>query len=175
MECILFAYLLLAGLGDFPPDLLTLIDADMFFQSRQIPAEEDQLRKLAASQPVNAKGQVAQLLAIRWLGTHQVQSTHETLAGIARRNATSDPFGFAREYAERALASLEGKAPKTPTSSAGGLRNGLQWFPADGNFFGAIDLCDFLGEPTTSFGGFWHPQAQRTGKLRRSGRAMQAR
>lgn len=58
MECILFAYLLLAGLGDFPPDLLTLIDADMFFQSRQIPAEEDQLRKLAASQPVDAKGQV---------------------------------------------------------------------------------------------------------------------
>jgi hypothetical protein len=110
LNILIALYLLLAGFGDSPPDLLSFVDAEQYFRSRQIDVSAQHLAQLAEEQPAAAGGQVVQLLAIRWLGDQRVQEARAALTRIAERKILPlDPHGFARDYALHALASLDSK------------------------------------------------------------------
>src|SRR5262249_51293534 len=117
-----FLYLLLAGLGDSPRHLVTLIDAEPYFQSRQIEISAEHLEQLAGTPPADAKGEVAQLLAIRWLGEHRTEAARGTLERIAQGQVGEDKYHFAQEYARRALAALDGQRPARPRTAENSLR-----------------------------------------------------
>lgn len=140
-------FLMLAGTGNMPHDVVSVIDADDYFRSRQIAVKVADLVPLAEKEPKDGKAQIAQLLALRWLGEHPDQvkkdaKAREALEQIAAGKKGQDPVGFAREYAQEALALVEGKpAPKpTPLPEDSVRGDALKWFPNDAAFFGAIDL-----------------------------------
>jgi hypothetical protein len=137
---ILLTYLLLAGLGDSPCDLMTLIDADDYFRSRNVTPTAATMTELAGKKPTDAKAEVRQLLAIRWLGDHQVAAAQALLQQLANGKRAQDPGGFARDYAGRALARLAGKPLAPARAPEGSVHEGLAWFPVDVTFFGALDL-----------------------------------
>jgi hypothetical protein len=136
----LLAYLVLAGKGDAPPDLITLIDADTYFQARHITASAEQVEELARTLPTDLRKQVAQLLALRWLGDHRVEAARGALMAIADGRLAQDEYGFARDYARRALARLDGKSPAQVSGPGKDLRAALQWFPEDAESALGLDL-----------------------------------
>jgi hypothetical protein len=137
---LLWCYLLLAGFADSPCDLVTCIDADAYFQARHIAVTAERLQDRAAEEPADNAGQLARLLAIRWLGEHRVRAAGGTLWLLARGPVASDPHGFAQEYAARALARLDGKPFGRGPTRANWLREGLQWFPENVTCVAALDL-----------------------------------
>src|SRR5262249_14335396 len=78
--------------------------------------------------------------AIRWLGEHKVEKARKTLEKIAQGQVAQDRPGFARDYAKRALAQLDGQAVGPPESFKDRLHEALAWFPEDVACFGALDL-----------------------------------
>jgi hypothetical protein len=134
--------LFLVLLGGGRPDLLSAVDAGDYFKSRNIAAETAaQLTSPAHAETKTPKDDVARLLAIRTLGERREASARATLENIA-----GGPEGFAKDYAGTALAALDGKpAPAPPPMPADSVRSGgLEWFPADVDFFAALD---FRGAP----------------------------
>jgi hypothetical protein len=140
MELFIGVYLFLAGLGDSPRDLLTLIDADDYFRARQIDTSTENLKRLAGTPAADGKARVAQLLAIRWLGEHREKDAQETLRQLAEGTTAQDPLGFARDYAQRALAQIDGGPAGFPAVPPDSLRKAFQWFPRGVTWFGALDL-----------------------------------
>lgn len=140
--------MLLLGLGGggASNDLVSWMDADLYFQSREIKLEAPALAAQAAKEPKDAAASVAQLLAIRWLGEHpaetkQSKEAREVLEQLAAGKGAQDRLGFAREYARRALVRLDGKRPapeELPDNSV--KADALTWFPADSALVGAVDL-----------------------------------
>src|SRR5262249_31006008 len=111
----LFAFLVVSG-GNFPGDLVTLIDADMYFQARKVDVTAAQMVALAGKDPVDGKTQIAQLLALRWLGDHPNvvkadSKIRALLEVVAQGKKAQDPQRFARDYAQRALSRVDGKPP----------------------------------------------------------------
>jgi hypothetical protein len=133
-------YLLLAGKGDAPPDFVTLIDADDYFRARQIVASAERMEVLAQTEPTDGPRQIAQLLAIRWLGDHRMETARATLTRIGEGRLAQDKHGFARDHARRALAQLYGEPPARLPAPGTELRETLAWFPRDATTILALDL-----------------------------------
>jgi hypothetical protein len=148
-----FGFLLLAATlgGSFPSDLVSLIDPDAYFRSRNIQVTAAQMAALAGKAPADAKDQIRQLLAIRWLGDHPEavkndKTNRPLLDEIAQGKKAQDPHGFARDYAQRALAQLDGKprpAAPVPENSFGTA--GIEWFPRSVAFVAGLDFRGSLG------------------------------
>jgi hypothetical protein len=139
-------------------DLLALADPAGYFASRQIEVSIDRMAALAGEEPKDAKAQVRQLLALRYLAEHPEKmkkaegyARHRRLIEeVAVGERAQDRLGFAKEYAERVLAVLDRKAPAVP--EAGKLRDeALAWFPAGASFVGAIDARMTRGGPAPGF------------------------
>ena len=145
--------LVILGGGSYTTDLVSLIDAEGYFKARQVEVQISSMAELAGKDATESKEEIAQLLAIRWLGEHaeevnKEKKAREVLEQLAKGKAKYDPFGFVREYAERALARLDKKPPSTRPLPENSLRqDAWQWFPEDVTFFGGMDFRssrDFL-------------------------------
>ena len=139
--------LMLSSGGSRSHDLVSIVDADDYFKAHSIEVTADNLVQVAGKEPGDAKSQVAQLLALRWLGEHadqakKVKNARTTVQGIAEGTTAQDPLGFAKGYAAATLARLDGKpAPKPaaiPANSVGA--EALKWFPDSATIFGSYDL-----------------------------------
>lgn len=137
--------------GGNATDLVSLIPSDDYFKSHQVEVTPAKMVELAAKEPKEAKDQIAQLLAIRWLADHpddvkKEKIARETLEGIAKGKIAPDPQGFAKDYAERTLAVLDGKPLPSRTVPENSVRTeALSWFPANVSFFGAFDTRGTTG------------------------------
>jgi hypothetical protein len=146
--------LLLLGLGaaGTPSDLVSLIDPESYFRSRQVPVTVEKMLELAGGQPSDAKGQVARLLAIRMLGEdpEDVKKEKEAIVKVLEPIAgRSDGLGFADAYARRTLHRLGAKIAPGNRGADGQLVQGLQWFPDKVTFVaGAGRLDDSPSEST---------------------------
>jgi hypothetical protein len=141
--------ILAAGHGNFTSDLVSLIEPADYFKSRKIEINADRMLELAGKNPSDGKTQIAQLLAIRWLGAHKAEGerAHSILGQIAGGEKAQDPSGFARDYAQRALARIEGKiTPARQAVAADSLReDAWKWFPDDVSILVGLEL-QALGE-----------------------------
>jgi hypothetical protein len=140
MEKLLVAYLFFAGPFGTTQDLLGLVDPEDYFQTRHITTAPSTMEKLAQSRPGDARSEVAQLLAIRWLGDHRIRAARQTLQQLAHPEPAEDPHGSVRAYARRALAQIEGAASGLKAAPWQSLRETLRWFPAEVTLVGAFDL-----------------------------------
>jgi hypothetical protein len=137
---------LLALAGGGSKDLVSFVDAKDYFQARDIEVKVDKMVELAGKTPADAQASVSQLLAIRWLGDHpaevkKAKGARETLQQIAAGKKGKDSTGFARDYAGRALAKLDGKPLPVRALPANSVRDaGLRWFPKESTIFGSYDL-----------------------------------
>jgi hypothetical protein len=128
--------LVMASGGGYPTDLASLIDVEAYFQSRKVDLTAAQMAVLAGKEPADAKAQIGQHLALRWLGDHPdaVKADPKTRAlieAIAQGKTAQDPQEFARDYAKRALARLDGKPSLEIQVSENSLRaDGVAWFPS---------------------------------------------
>jgi hypothetical protein len=132
--------LLLIGAGGLPSDFVSLLDAKGYFESRQIEMKVPRMVELATREPANAKDQVSQLLALRWLAEEAAQVKKATdhadilakIEQVALGKKAQDPLGFAADYgkvAAVALGSNKVEAPfqKLPDNSV--RQDALTWFP----------------------------------------------
>jgi hypothetical protein len=160
-ELVLGLVLLLGG-KDAPPDLATLIDANAYFQARNLPVSPDKLADLAAADPKDGKTQIAQLLALRKLAEDAKEIKQaknfgdilRTVEEIAAGQKAQDPQGFAADYARRAalaLGSDKVKVKPAGTPEEYVRRDALAWFPASAKLVGAIS-CLPETEPAPSGG-----------------------
>ncbi len=135
--------MLLATSGGVPTDLASLIGAEPYFKARSIEVKADKLAELAAKGSDDGQAPIAQLLAIRWLGEHpkEGKAARMLLEEIAAGKKARDRLGFAPDYARRALARLDGKAPPVWALPADSVRGeALRWFPDQCTLFGALDV-----------------------------------
>lgn len=135
----------LIGSSGAPVDSVSLLDPEDYFQTRSIDVKVDKLIELAGKDPSDGRTQIAQLLAIRWLGEHAAEakkdkSVRPLLEQIAAGKKAQDSQGFAKEYAERALALFDGKTPPVRTLPENSMREALAWFPEGASYFGGIDM-----------------------------------
>jgi len=140
-------FLMALGGNSVSRDFVGFVDAEDYFKAHHIEVKAEALLELAGKEPEDPKGQVAQLLALRWLGEHPDQANkakqaRATVAQIADGKKAQDRLGFAKDYARRTLALLDGKpAPKPAAIPANSVaREALQWFPDSPALFGAYDL-----------------------------------
>jgi hypothetical protein len=145
----LMSIIMLMGLagGTSTNDLVSLIDAQDYFQARKIEVKGETMVELAAAEPKDARAQIQQLLAIRWLGEHpelakKVQNAHDTLRQIAEGEKAQGRLGFAQQYAQRSLAAIDGKpVPEPRAIPNNSLRvDALRWFPKDATMLGGYDF-----------------------------------
>jgi hypothetical protein len=141
--------LLMLSMGGGSPDLISLIPAEGYFQSRGIALSVPKMIELAGKVPVDGKTQTAQLLALRFLASDAAKLKKDNdyaravdlLEQIAQGKKAQDKLGFAKEYATAALARLKGKQPMLPTLPDNSTRDeALRWFPADSSLVGCLDL-----------------------------------
>jgi hypothetical protein len=135
-------FLGLGGGGVVPNDLAALIDVSDYFGPRQIEATPENLVKLSIKDPASAKESFVQLLAVRWLGEHADQlGARKDAARKALQQLAAGPDGFPRDYAERALARLNGGPLPLRTFGKDNIRkDALAWFPENVQMAGALDL-----------------------------------
>jgi hypothetical protein len=139
--------------GPAGTDSLTIIDPVQYFTSRQVDVSIDKMASLAAEAPRDAKTQVRQLLALRYLTDHadklkqadRYTAHHKLLVEIAAGKTAQDPQAFAKEYAEMVLARLDGKTLEAPAAPK--LQDAFAWFPADAAFVAAADTRPGRGGP----------------------------
>jgi hypothetical protein len=137
--------LVLMSAAGQPTDLVSLLSPQDYFQTRGIDATPDKLVELAAKDPVDGAGQLGQLLALRSLGQDvsfkkaaNNRALRSVIEDIAAGKKAQDKTGFAKEYAQRALAQLDGAQP--PSRPAAGARaDGLAWFPASATFVAGLE------------------------------------
>ncbi|HEV3235364.1 MAG TPA: hypothetical protein VGZ25_00150 [Gemmataceae bacterium] len=136
---------LLMGTTNF--DIVSLIDADDYFKAHEIAIEPGALANLMMQDPKDGKTQISQLLAIRWLSEHADavranEKIRTDLDGIAQGKQAQDGAGFAKDYALRALAKLDGKpAPAPKAAPEGSLRaDAFRWFPPQVHILAGLEL-----------------------------------
>jgi hypothetical protein len=150
-------FLLLVGLSGgagMPSDLLSLIDPESYFRSRQVPVTVEKMLELAGKQPTDAKGRVARLLALRMLGEDPAEVKNEkaaivkALEPIANGKEGDDAHGFARAYARQTLRRLGVKADSgEPDAAHPKLIDGFTWFPEKVTFVaGGVQPRDKTGD-----------------------------
>jgi hypothetical protein len=144
---ILGLFLLVLGSGGAANDLVSWIDADDYFKTRGVEVTAARMREVAARElAVEALAPVNRLLAIRWLGENAEavkndRQARRVLERIAAGDRARDPQGFARDYARRALARLDGKPDPVPTVPDDSLRaDALAWFPEKAVLVGGFDF-----------------------------------
>jgi hypothetical protein len=142
LEVLLF---LLIGTTNF--DMVSLIDAEDYFKAHEVAIEPGALANLMMQDPKDGKAQISQLLAIRWLSEHADavranEKIRTDLDAIAQGKKAQDAAGFAKEYAQRALAKLDGKpepAPK-PAPQESLRSEAFRWFPPQVHILGGLEL-----------------------------------
>jgi hypothetical protein len=134
-------------MGTANNDVVSLIDAEDYFKAHEVTVEAGALANLAGQDPADGKAQIAQLLAIRWLGEHadmtrKNEPARSALDAIAKGKKAQDPQGFAKFYAVRALATIDGKEPPAlPTIPDDSLRSeAFRWFPPQVHVVSGADL-----------------------------------
>src|SRR5258708_4862548 len=140
-------FLLLFFMGTANNDLVSLIDAEDYFKAHEITVEAGALANLASQDPADGKAQIAQLLAIRWLGEHadlvrKNEGIRAGLEAIAKGKKAQDSLGFAKHYALRALATIDGKDPPAlaPVPDDSLRSEAFRWFPPQVHVVSGADL-----------------------------------
>jgi hypothetical protein len=135
--------------GGIRTDLLSLIEPADYFASRRMELGARSMLELASGTPTDARRDVRQLLAVRWLGENkdrlgeQREAVRQALARLAR-----GPEGFAAEYAQTALARIDDKPVPVPRAAPkDGLREALEWFPKDVSLAVVLDARPPAGRP----------------------------
>lgn len=139
---------MLTANGNVATDLLSLMDAEDYLSSRQVALKPADLARVAGEVPRDAKAEVIQLLAIRWLGEHagevkEVARVREVLRDVADGKRGRDELGFAPEYAAWALARVDGRPARLSSRAMAkdSVRGeGLAWFPAETKFVACVDF-----------------------------------
>lgn len=138
--------LLVTSAGGQPTDLASLLAPADYFNARSIEVSFDKLTELAAKDPADGAAQMAQLLALRMLGEDAAKfkksagyaAQRKVIEDIAAGKKAQDKLGFAKEYAQRALALLDGGKAPLPPSVVGTREEALSWFPAGVTFVGSL-------------------------------------
>jgi hypothetical protein len=126
---------------------VSLVQPKHYFQARQIDASIDKLIDYAGDEPKDAKTQIVQLTALRYLADEadtlkkapKYAAHRQTLEAIAAGKKAQDPLGFAKDYASRVLHKLDNTKPAV-VKSRPVREDALAWFPANATLAGAIDL-----------------------------------
>ena len=134
---LVYVLLLAAAGGGSSNDLVSCIDPTHYFESRRVRLRVPEMLALVYMKPqTGSKARIQQLLAIRWLGDHPAEARKDDkvrpmLEAIAKGKWTPDDQGFAKEYAARALARIDGKEPPAPRPvPVDSLRSeAFSWFP----------------------------------------------
>jgi hypothetical protein len=147
-EMLLILLAMLPGGQRAPTDLVSLIDAPTYFESRDVKVNVAKLAELAAREPSNAKEQIAQLLALRQLAVDAAKvkkakefaDIRKLVEEIAAGRKANDPYGFAADYARRTARALgsdkvEIGVPPIPENYA--RQDALTWFPDSVKFVAA--------------------------------------
>jgi hypothetical protein len=137
--------LLSGGLSD--TDLITLVQPTHYFKSRQIEISVDRAIELANKDPKDAKTQIMQLSALRYLADESATLKKSTtyadyrkvIEQIAQGKKAQDPEGFARDYANRVLLKLDNAKPEAAKFRPV-REDALNWFPANVTIAGALDF-----------------------------------
>jgi hypothetical protein len=146
---------LLAISGHTGNDIVSMLPAEDYFQSRKIEVTAEKMLELAAKDPVDAKTSIQQLLAMRLLAEDPAKAKKaegfaehlKILQDIAAGKKSQDKLGFSKEYAAWAVARLTDKQTPQPPPVKKLAENSINWFPTDVSFVLALD---FTGE--TQFG-----------------------
>ena len=147
----------LGGSGHVPHDLASFIELNDYFTRGSIEAKADNLLRVAARPPTDVKESFVQLLVIRWLGENTDQlGEQKDAVRKALQQLAQGPEGFARDYAQIALARVEGKPLTHRTFARDNLRkDAFAWFPEQVQIAGAFDFRAAPGQKT----GAAHEQA----------------
>jgi hypothetical protein len=138
--------MLVLGGGLQSGDLVSYLPAEAYFRSRDVPVNLDNMIYFAEKEPADGVAQIKQLMCLRLLAEQpevfkkgkDKAGALVTLRKIASGELANDRMGFAKEYAQRALAVLDGaKEPARPAAPA--LEDGLGWFPKDVTLAGVVD------------------------------------
>ncbi len=131
-------------------DSVAIIDPVQYFTARQVDVSIDKMAGLAAAAPKDAKGQVMQLLALRYLADNadklkkadRYAAHRKLLEQIAAGKEAQDPQGFAKEYAAAVLDRLDGKtrAVPAPAPAVPKIQEAFAWFPAEAKVVVAADI-----------------------------------
>src|ERR1700693_5319530 len=83
---LIYAAIVSGGSGSL--ELVSMIDAEAYFKVREIAVSAEQLEAVASKDPTDGKKQIAQLLAIDWLGSHpkEGKTARATLQQIGQGN-----------------------------------------------------------------------------------------
>jgi hypothetical protein len=138
-EFIFLGMLFLISGDRSPVDLLSLIDAEVYFRSHNIEIRAANLLRIAEVEAQDAPGEVARLLAIRWLGNQagnmKKPDVEAVLRRVSRGKAYRDAHTFPEQYALRALAQVERQPAPPMAVPDDSLRDTFGWCPA------GVDLC----------------------------------
>jgi hypothetical protein len=134
MGITVFPILFMLGVGGIgiPNDLVSYIDPESYFRSRQVTVTVEKMLELAGKQPTDAKGQVARLLAIRMLGEEpdEVKKEKEAILKVLEPlTKGQEGPGFTRAYARQTLLRLGVKVAPAGPDAGPKLLDGFGWFP----------------------------------------------
>ena len=140
--------LLMMSLGGGSADLATLLDPGDYFKMRNIEINVAKMMELATAEPKGGGNQISQLLALRTLGSEgeklkkdeKYAEYRQALEAIATGTKAQDKQGFAKEYALRTLAQIDGKPLKAPAVKEKWVEDALGWFPASTTMAFAMDM-----------------------------------
>jgi hypothetical protein len=154
--------LIALGGGVQSGDLVSYLPPEAYFKANLVPVNLDNMIYLATKEPADGEAQIKQLMCLRALAEQpdlfrksKDKDKAEALTAlrkIAGGELANDKQGFAKEYAQRALAVLDGgKLPQR--AAAPPLEEGLAWFPVSATFAGVIDSRrrDAAAEPPKEF------------------------
>lgn len=138
--------LILLTTGGQANDFAMLLHPPSYFKARGEEVTVENLIRIASQTGDTPKAQIAQLLALRQLNDDVDQikkhakfvDLRRDIEAIATGAKGRDPGGFAKEYALRVVAKLDG-APM-PRNATEDPRELLRWFPEDATIVSAIDL-----------------------------------
>jgi len=134
--------------GSGSTDLVAMMQPRQYFESRQIEPSIDKMVDLANDEPKNAKTQIVQLNALRYLADESdslkksanYAAYRQQLEAIAKGTKAQDAQSFAKDYANRVLQKLDGAKAEAAVKVRPIRDEALGWFPANATIAGAIDL-----------------------------------
>ncbi len=134
--------------GELPHDLLGYVNAARYFEYCRIDVTADSLMRLAAQEPSAPKIHARQLMALKTLADRpellrksaKLAEYRQTLEAIAAGKKAQDRVGFARDYACRALAKLDGVKLGTYQTPPRTWEESVRWFPKETTFVAGGDV-----------------------------------
>lgn len=137
--------LILLVLNGGEADLASYIEVADYYKSRNLELTPAKVVELLAKDQDKGNMKMAQLLGIRWLGENPAEAKKHAAAKpalekVLKWTKKQDPQGFYKEYAQAALARLDGKQPAVRTIPKDSLTaEGLKWFPANAHIVMGLD------------------------------------